>query len=655
MRWVLLFLILLAFARLVWRLDAKNLWLDESFSLQRAESSWSVIFRNAIPISDGVDTIQTIDQHPFAFFAFLGVVVRLLNKSEFALRLPAVAAALLLVPGCWAFARRLARRGVLPPSAPAFGALLAAMNPFYLWYGQEVRMYAQVALLAILSTYLLLRWTEVGDRRQRILWLVGYLIALALLLSSLYYSILILPVQAVIVYTQLPERRRGWVLVAAVGLLVTAGAFAVPTAWQIFTQPGAGSNFASVSPRILGPDLVNAFTLGLSVDLARVWPLDLISVVVAVMGAAWGLRNRSVIARGGWVLPALVLTPALLLLGVNAIRPAYMNARHMSLISGGYLLLLSAGLAWLWQARRWLGGAVAAVLVAGMIYSSVNYYTAPQYDKGDLAGMGQQLAEQMQPGDLLLVEPPAWGRLYRYYLPMNVIERWQGAGQPTGWRAVPALSSSQPGDLDALLTQLRRQYRRIWLARSVPESQAATLLQDSTFRTQDWGFESPLTYLHLELFQADSPVIAQIPTGAHQLADATFGSALSLRGYEVGRPFEPGRAVPVTLYWQVSQQTDRRYKYILRWVVRAADGTEHVLATTEKEPYDGLLPTSVWTTGTTIRERTTILPPASSPPGEAYLTLQMYDAETLQKLPVRSASGAEALPDSNTLILPIEL
>ena len=388
--------------------------------------------------------------------------------------------------------------------------------------------------------------------------------------------------------------------------------------------------------------------------MARVWPLDVISAVVAISGVAWGLRSRSVIARGGWLLPAFVLVPAILLLGLNAIRPAYMNARHMSLISGGYLLLLSAGLAWLWQMRRWLGGAVTAVLLAGMVYSSVNYYSAPLYEKGDIASMGQQLAEQMQPGDLLLIEPPAWGRLFRYYLPMDAIEQWQQAGQATGWRALPTLSSSQPGDLAALLASLRSQYRRIWLARSEPESQIAGLLKDSTFRTQDWGFESPLTYLHLELFQVDSPVTDRIPAAAHQLAGAAFGNTISLRGYEVGQPLEPGHAVPITLYWQVAEQPDRRYKYILRWVVRGDDGVEHVFATTEKEPYDGLLPTSVWAPGVPIREYTSVLPPTDAIPGESYLSLQMYDAGTLQKLPVRSVGGAQVASDSDTLILPIE-
>jgi hypothetical protein len=478
---------------------------------------------------------------------------------------------------------------------------------------------------------------------------------LALLLSSHYYSVLILPVQAAFIYTRLTGQNQRRALLATAGVFVVGAAFAIPAAWQMIMQPGAGSNFASVSLRILGPDLVNAFTLGLSVDLARVWPLDVLSATVAITGAAWGLRNRSTITRGGWLLPAFVLIPAILLLGLNALRPAYMNARHMSLISGGYVLLLSAGLAWLWQLRRWLGGALMALLLAGMVYSSVNYYTVSQYAKGDMAGMGQLLDEKMQPGDLLLIEPPAWGGLFRYYLPLDDVERWQRAGQTTGWRALPALSSSQPGDLDALLAVFRNQYQRIWLARSEPDSKTAASLKPGTFQTQDWGFESPFSYLHLELFQVDSPVIDRLPAAANKLSDVTFENGIALRGYEVGQPFEPGRAVPVTLYWQVAEQPARRYKYILRWIVRDDDGTEHVLATAEKEPYDGLLPTSVWTPGTTIREYTTILPPAGSIPGERYLSLQMYDAETLQKSPVRSAAGIQAAaPDGDTLILSVE-
>jgi hypothetical protein len=215
------------------------------------------------------------------------------------------------------------------------------------------------------------------------------------------------------------------------------------------------------------------------------------------------------------------------------------------------------------------------------------------------------------------------------------------------------LSDSQGEDVAALLATFRGQYRRIWLARSVPDSQAAALLRRSTFLAQDWGFRSPLTFLRLELFQIDPPAVDRLPASGVQPADATFGDGISLRGYEVGQPFEPGRSVPITLYWQADQHLERRYKYILRWVVRDADGTERVLATTEKEPYDELLPTTGWKPGAMIREYTSLLSPADETLGASYLTLQMYDAKTLRKLPLQTAMAAPAVTEDDTLILPL--
>ena len=649
--WGLLLLLLLTFARLTISLGAKDLWLDESFSLQRAESDLPTIMAGTVHIVDGVESVRTVDQHPFGFFLLLGLMLRVAGISEFALRFPSVMAATLIVPAAWVLARRLERCRALPPGAAGWAAILAALNPFYLWFGQEVRMYSLVALMALLSTYMVLCWSE--DRSPRRHWYVlGYLVTVSLLLTAHYYSVFILPLQASIVYVRLaPNRRRAlWVtgVVLAIGLLT-----AVLAALQLISQPGAGTNFASVSLRVLVPDLVNAFTLGLSVNLADVWLIDLLSAVVVVLGVLWGPLHRRGATRNAWLLPVFLAVPVLLLAGINLLRPAYMTSRHMSLVSGAYLLLLGGGLAWLWRKQRWLGAVIASVLLGGMFYSSVNYYVAPQYGKGDMAGIGVRLNETMQPGDLLLIEPPSWARLFRYYLPLDAIERWQKAGQPTGWRAMPPLSGNQQEDIGALLASLRGQYRRIWLARSVVDSTTGALLKATTFHAQDWGFESPFAFLHLDLFQVDSPFVDQIPETAHPVADAAFSEKIWLRGYEVGQPFEPGYAVPVTLYWQVPQQPDRRYKYVLRWIVRGADGVEHVLATTEKEPYDGILPTTKWIPGTLVREYTSILPPKDRVPGESHLSLQVYDAETLQKLPLRltSADNGQTASDDETLIL----
>ena len=113
-RLLVLLFVLLAFVRLVWGLDAQALWLDEAFSLQRGESSWPALIAGALPLTDGIRTVDTTDQHPFAYFVFLGLMLRAAGISEFALRFPAVIAATLLVPVAWALSRRLTRTGSLP-------------------------------------------------------------------------------------------------------------------------------------------------------------------------------------------------------------------------------------------------------------------------------------------------------------------------------------------------------------------------------------------------------------------------------------------------------------------------------------------------------------------------------------------------------------
>ena len=439
-RLLLLLFVLLAFARLVYGLGAQNLWLDEAFSLQRAESSWPALIAGALPLTDGVRTVDTTDQHPFAYFVFLGLMLRATGISEFALRFPAVIAATLLVPAAWALSRRLTCAGSLPRSVPTWVALLVAVNPFYLWFGQEVRMYAQVALLTLVSTYLLLRWADAAAGRRRRFALIGYAVAICLLLSTHYFAVLILPAHAAVVFQTL-GRQRLRRAVLATAILLALALLPAGLALELFARdPNAGTNWAQISPRILAADLLNAFSMGPNVDIRQVWGFDVFSGALAMLGVIYGLdRSRSARPWRGWLLPALVLLPPVLLLAVSVFRPAYMTARHMSLISGFFLVLVGGGVGWLWQTRRWAGGLAAVVLLAGAAYGTAEYHLVPRHGGGDLAGMGQYLRERVQPGDLLLTKPIAWERLYRYYLPINTVEGKESSDRRSGWRGLPLL------------------------------------------------------------------------------------------------------------------------------------------------------------------------------------------------------------------------
>jgi len=186
-------LILVAFARLTWALDGKNLWWDESLSLQRAEADLWTLIRGLLVIYDGFTSLPTTDQHPFFSFLLQGILVRLAGSSEFVLRFISVMAATLLVPLVYAVGYLFAKRDLLPATTPYWAALMATVSPFFLWYGQEARPYALWAFLALLSTYLLLQAIDDRDKQKKTRFL-PYAIVLALMMTTHYFSPFLLPV-----------------------------------------------------------------------------------------------------------------------------------------------------------------------------------------------------------------------------------------------------------------------------------------------------------------------------------------------------------------------------------------------------------------------------------------------------------------------------
>jgi hypothetical protein len=379
---------------------------------------------------------------------------------------------------------------------------------------------------------------------------------------------------------------------------------------------------------------------------------------VALLGFVWGVRSRKALLSWGWVLPAFVLIPVAILLSVNLLRPIWMTARTMSMISGAYLLLVAVGLGVLWERHRGFGTAAAIVLVAGMAYSTYNYFALPRYGKDDLAGVGRYLREQMQPGDLALLAPPDGLRLMRYYLPLDDIERAAQAGMGARWEAVPPLEGAGLG-VGSWLDPLRSQYRRTWLVKSgVPAGQPAKPIEDwldrHAFRVRDMPFESTGADLRVILYLPSTPVLEQQPGQVQSPVDVRFGDEVRLLGYDVGQPLMPGAAVPVTLYWQALQPLTRHYKYILRLEELVSDGSARAAQATEREPYDGALPTTAWPAEQVVVEYSEVSAPPSwnRTPDRYRLILQVYDAETLQKLPVTATGDLPLGPDGETLVLP---
>ena len=669
-RLLLLLLILVAFSRVMWQLDGKNLWWDESLSLQRAESGWLDLIRGRLFLYDGLTDDLTRDQHPFFFFIVQGILLRLAGESEVVLRFPSVMAATLLVPALWTFARFFVRRGLMAVTTPWWAALLAAAHPFYLWYGQEARPYALWATLAMVSTYCLARATERSPSRTRPsdvpptrAWWIGYVISALMFYTTHFYAVFLLPVQALMLALWLWGRSRRMALLAMGAALLAGAAVGAFAYWMIIMRQGGGGNFSEVEPAILFPDLLNAFSLGKSVNIVQVWYLDLLFgalALVGVVGTLWGVRR---IRKGGWLPIALVGGPIVMLLLAMTVYPAYMDARHMSLIGGGFILLVAAGLgviALRGRVATIAAGALALLLVAGMGYSTVKYFTMEEYAKDDFTALGEYLDRRLAPGDVVLVKSPFAWRIFNYYTNIDAIPAAQAAGAQMGQYGVPLLRHVPWDEQEAQIGEWAQEYRRVWLILSNThpymdvDRRIDGWMNENLFNVQEIIYFSHSS-LSSTLYLDKVPVYEGLPPELKQPITGVFGDLIQVVGLEVGAPVRDDMGIPVTIYWQTLAPTPDHYKYILTLEEVLPDGSTRVLALTEREPYDGAIPTIYWQPNQTIVEYSEL----PRPDGEAWprpqnaeeaaryrVYLQVYRADTLEKLPVTHTEGVEGAGES---------
>jgi hypothetical protein len=300
------------------------------------------------------------------------------------------------------------------------------------------------------------------------------------------------------------------------------------------------------------------------------------------------------------------------------------------------------------------------VLASG--YSTYNYHTQERYAKDDYRRFGSYLATRIMPGDAVLFYPPSSWRIFEHYIPLAALDiTAQTAGEsraPVGVYGIPLLGRSLD-ESRAWLAALGEQYDRIWVLKSGthpyfdPQWELEDWLADNLLRVRDAKFFSHSS-LHAELYLPAIPVFTSLPDDVQHPTTAEFGNLVRLAGYSSEPPISDGLPSQLRLYWQVLEKPQRRYKYIVQLVEQGEDGSTQVLSAIEREPYEGDIPTLYWDPGKTILEYVEFPLPMTTPAvgSTRYFTFQMYDAETLEKLPVTRAAGGAVQLDDTTVRLP---
>jgi mannosyltransferase len=404
----------LAFALRALSLLSQSLWRDEVDALLFATR----------PLPELLAMFRQPGQNGPLFFLALRPWLAAAGHSEYALRFPSVLFGALAIPWAYVLLRRMTD---LPVAL--VGALLMAVAPYGVWYGQEAKMYALLTVLGPASLLAIL-WLRVKHGWQP--WVALYVVT-SLAAYTHLLAVLIIPIQVLwlvfIPWTWKPLRR----VAAAVAYLLALALPYVPfLLWapEIWT-----SNFQTGHPFVPLDEIVQILAGAFSRGVLGIKPVSLLPYMLALVagvilwpmlaagrgqgpvsrGAEWLWRTsdpRSARWRTVLLLLLWLLLPALSIYLVSLGMPIFTD-RYLIWAMPAYLALLACGIVAFGRWWRPLGIALAGVILALNGWSM--YLQATQAIKADFRSAAAYVVARYHPGDKIMYEIPYNRYTFSYY------------------------------------------------------------------------------------------------------------------------------------------------------------------------------------------------------------------------------------------------
>lgn len=458
----------LAFALRITSLDAQSLWRDEVDALcyafrfpqvvgkalmpQKASVSEPPIACPPLPIRTQERTDEPLTTRlasvaramikqngPLYFFLLRGWIAAA-GYSVAAMRFFSLWFGVLAVPLTYALGRRLLDR-----VSGVFAALLTAASAYLTWYGQEVKMYTLVPVLALLAVYALRRAVE-GDGAR---WWVVQGTATSLALYTHIWSALLIPVLGVLFLSWWPRSRRHW-RGGVVSLALLTLPYLPMAAWQVrhvFIPRETGF------PHYTFRQMVTTLLIGWSTGtFGQGWPWGGIAcgtaLLIGLTTTLWWDRpqarraleflrfrwrlligadvwTRTVLSpgRGGSRIRVLlglmgwVLLPVLGIWFVSQWQPLFTD-RYLIWAAPAFYLLVGTGLAFLWARGRW--PALPLLLAILLVFGGNLRYQARAPIKSDFRAAAAFVENHYERQDLLLFQIPHGQYTFDYYFEPTV-------------------------------------------------------------------------------------------------------------------------------------------------------------------------------------------------------------------------------------------
>lgn len=438
---VLVVVMLIGTALRLYHLDDKSLWGDE-IGLAR----WAMV-----PLGELVAAFSKPD-HFFLHFAIVHFV-RWIGTGDYWMRLPSAFAGVLALPVLYAVGRRITNRTVA-----LVATLFMAVAPYQIWYAQEARMYAPLALYALLSVYFFLRL--VGGRTD--IWSVlGLTVANALCVYDHVFGAFPPLIEFVFALTWLcalwlRARREGqawvrpaWAAPVAASFCLTGLLIAplAPGLVPFILNRGAKAQVEARGGFQLSFEFVRELLASFGLSAGTDWRMWL-ALGSALVGYGALVIRRT---RMGWLVTLWMGLPLVTLMLFAP--PRAVALRHLIFVQPIYLLMAAYGCVVVWngvmglvvrsrfvtagnavgetdwdptmrkrnaRARSWMqaGGVTALGAVVALMVVPVLGAMYGRAKINDWESISNYIQAHAEPGDVIVSEQDTWGmNALAYYLP----------------------------------------------------------------------------------------------------------------------------------------------------------------------------------------------------------------------------------------------
>jgi len=407
------------------RLGHQSFWLDEILTIGSYSSPEGDIPYGVKLLWDVHGPLYSLAMH------FWSIV----SSSEVWLRAPGAAAGVITVILMYFWLRRGSGEGTA-----LAGALLMAVNPFNVYYSQELRFYSFLTMFIVLSLLVFSRFDEKPSFRS------GLLLGLVLGLACLSHFMALFLCAGLALYMAVTGRLRGDHLrYGALAALVTLVIVAPWIYRELFfisriraveeaSRPVVYRMEGSGPPALMAyPYGLFAFAMGFSYgpDLRE---LHEVTSVASLLGRYYLQTGIAALLFGGAALAGigrlfrerraalyiLVLAVTIGSVAVAAIlKIKVLNARYLMCAFPVFIALIAHGIP---RTRR-AGIAAISVLSALMLFSVINYHLDPRYARDDIRGAVAIISEADMPGDVILAPGmvPAVRHYYRGARPVESV------------------------------------------------------------------------------------------------------------------------------------------------------------------------------------------------------------------------------------------